>query len=376
MKNIVITGGAGFAGSNIAIALKEHFTDCDVIALDNLHRKGSELNVSRLEKHGVFFVNGDVRNSQDLERAGEFDFLIECSAEPSVLAGSDGDTDYLIKTNLNGAVNCADMCRKYDAPMIFLSTSRVYPIAPLLDCEISTTETRFELMDNQRVQGLSSRGVSEEFPMNGARSLYGGTKYAAEVMLAEYSNAFSFPVIINRCGVLAGPWQFGKADQGIATFWTAAHIFGKSLKYIGFEGSGKQVRDILHIDDLIRLLIMQIEEPEKFEVQANAVSGNHLSATGGVWNIGGGLANSVSLLELTSICREVTGNSIDIIPELEMRYADIPIYITDISKIENFCGWKPVKRVPDIIEDISRWIKEKREVSLARLFHENSKNRS
>ena len=444
---ILITGGAGFVGSNIAIVLKEHFANSAIIALDNLHRKGSELNIPRLESNGVQFFNGDVRNPQDLDGVGAIDFLIECSAEPSVLAGSDGDTDYLIKTNLQGAINCADLCRKFNAPMIFLSTSRVYPIAPLLNCEIRTTETRFELTDTQLIPGLSSKGVSEAFPMDGARSLYGGTKYAAEVMLREFSDAFDFPVIINRCGVLAGPWQFGKADQGIAAFWTAAHIFGRSLKYIGFEGSGKQVRDILHIDDLIRLIVMQIKEPERFGVnegEGNAVNGNqssvigggrgaegrtsnierptsnfesdtakpacravareggwrdalvanptrtgraasgeqgreeeniqspkinkneltpltissHYSLPGGVWNVGGGLESSASLLELTSICQEITGNSIEITPESEMRYADIPIYITDTEKIETFCGWKPKKGIKDIIEDICKWIKE------------------
>ena len=275
------------------------------------------------------------------------DFLIECSAEPSVLAGSDGNADYLIQTNLNGALNCADLCRKYNAPMIFLSTSRVYPIEPLLNCEIRTSDTRFELSDNQNINGLSAKGVSEQFPISGTRSLYGGTKYAAEIMLREYSATFGFPVIVNRCGVLAGPWQFGKADQGIAAFWTAAHVFGKNLKYIGFEGSGKQVRDMLHIDDLISLILMQIQNPEKFNINQE-----------GVWNIGGGLESSASLLELTTICSEVSGASILITPEHKMRYADIPIYISNTEKIENHCVWKHEKNVLDIIEDIYRWIKD------------------
>lgn len=404
MKKILITGGAGFVGSNIAIAIKEHFVKCEVVALDNLHRKGAELNIPRLEEHGVEFLRGDVRNSQDLERAGEIDFLIECSAEPSVLAGSDGDTEYLIQTNLNGAINCADVCRKYNAPMLFLSTSRVYPIEPLLNCEIRETPTRFEWTDNQKVSGLSSKGLSEAFPMEGARSLYGGTKYAAEVMLREYSDAFDLPIIINRCGVLAGPWQFGKADQGIAAFWTAAHMFKRNLKYIGFEGSGKQVRDMLHIDDLIRLVMMQIEKPELFgisegqttamniqypigtegdfeypisngkgemmEEDENQISNGFKSPNpqitkspnpptrGGVWNVGGGVTSSASLLELTEICQEITGNTVDISPEPKMRYADIPIYITDTGRIERFCGWKPEKGISDIVIDIHLWIKD------------------
>jgi len=342
MKKVVITGGAGFVGSNIAIALKKNYESSEIVAFDNLHRKGSELNIPRLEANGVEFLKGDVRNPDELEKVGDIDFMIECSAEPSVLAGRGGDTDYLIGTNLQGAINCAEVCRRSDAPMIFLSTSRVYPVKPLLNCELREAETRFELLNSQKVSGLSEFGVSEEFPMVGARSLYGGTKYAAEIMLGEYRDAFSLPIVINRCGVLAGPWQFGKADQGIAAFWTAAHYLEKKLKYIGFGGSGKQVRDMLHIDDMIRLVIMQIENPAKFADE--------------IYNVGGGNFSSASLLELTAICRSVTGKSIEITPEPEMRYADIPVYISDNRRITEFCSWQPEKSIEILIEDIYKWM--------------------
>lgn len=344
MKKIVVTGGAGFVGSNIAIALSKSGVYDSVVVVDNLHRKGSELNIPRLEKYGIEFIRGDVRNPQDLDSIGAFDFLIECSAEPSVLAGSDGDTDYLIDTNLNGAINCANICHKYNAPMIFLSTSRVYPIDPLLNCDFRTTDTRYELTDKQSIEGLSSFGVSEEFPIEGARSLYGGTKYAAEVMLREYADAFNLPVVINRCGVLAGAWQFGKPDQGIAAFWTAAHTFGRDLKYIGFNGSGKQVRDMLHINDLIDVILLQVKNPENFSINK------------GVWNVGGGVNSSASLLELTEICQSITGKKVTITPDMNMRYADIPIYISDSRKIEQHCGWTPNHSIEDIITDIHTWI--------------------
>ncbi len=345
MKRILVTGGAGFVGSNIAIALKKNFENAEVTALDNLYRKGSELNQPRLAKHGVKFIKGDVRNPSDLETAGEIDFLIECSAEPSAQAGKDGDTGFLVGTNLSGAINCAELCRRNNAGMIFLSSSRAYPIEPLSDCNITEAETRFELSDEQKVPGLSSQGVSEDFPMQGPRSLYGATKYAAEIMLEEYRHCFSLPIVINRCGVLAGPWQFGKADQGIAAFWTARHLFKKPLKYIGFQGTGKQVRDILHIDDLTKLVLLQIKEPEKFSKQS-------------FFNVGGGREISVSLRELTKLCSEATGNVIDIKAEQETRYADIPVYISNNSKINGFCGWKPEMPADRIVEDICRWLKE------------------
>ncbi len=342
LKKILITGGAGFVGSNIAVTLKKHFGELEVTALDNLYRKGSELNLPRLEKHGVRFIRGDVRNPQDIAQAGEIDFLIECSAEPSVLAGKDGDTDYLVQTNLYGAINCAEYCRKNNAGMIFLSTSRVYPIEPLVNCNLIEKPTRYELSDKQKVGGLCSKGVSENFPMKGARSIYGATKYAAEVMLEEYRQAFSMPVIINRCGVIAGPWQFGKVDQGIAVFWLASHMFEKPLKYIGFDGTGKQVRDMMHIDDLTDLVILQIKEPAKF---ANDV-----------WNAGGGRDISVSLFELTELCVKITGKKVDISSDSKTRYADIPVYISDTGKINRFCGWKAKLSVEKIIEDIYAWL--------------------
>jgi CDP-paratose 2-epimerase len=344
MKKILITGGAGFVGSNIAIALKRHFSGLEVAALDNLYRKGSELNLPRLSENGVKFIRGDVRNPQDIALSGKIDFLIECSAEPSVLAGKDGDTDYLVQTNLYGAVNCAEYCRKNNAGMVFLSTSRVYPIKPLVNCNFAEKPTRFKLSDKQEVAGLCSEGVSEDFPMQGARSIYGATKYAAEIMLEEYRQTFSIPVVINRCGVIAGPWQFGKVDQGIAVFWLASHMFGNPLKYIGFGGTGKQVRDMMHIDDLTGLVCLQLKEPAKF---AN-----------GVWNAGGGREISVSLLELTEICGRITGKKLPIGSEPETRYADIPVYISDTGKIKTCCGWKAELTVEKIIEDIYVWLKD------------------
>lgn len=344
MKKILITGGAGFVGSNIAVALKRHFSDLELVVLDNLYRRGSELNLPRLEEHGVRFIRGDVRNPPDIAQAGKIDFLIECSAEPSVLAGKDGDTDYLVQTNLYGAVNCAEYCRKNSAGMIFLSTSRVYPIEPLLNCSIIEKSKRFELSDTQKVSGLSSKGVSEEFPMSGPRSIYGATKYAAEIMLEEYRQTFSIPFVINRCGVIAGPWQFGKVDQGIAVFWLASHMFVKPLKYIGFGGTGRQVRDMMHIDDLIELVLLQFKDPAKFAT--------------GVWNAGGGREISVSLIELTEICSKITGKKLSIGADPLTRYADIPVYISDAGKISTFCGWKAKIPIEKIMEDIYVWLKE------------------
>jgi len=233
--------------------------------------------------------------------------------------------------------------------MLFLSTSRVYPVAPLVEALYDIADTRFELRDMQKVPGLSSHGVSEQFPLAGIRSLYGATKYAAEVMLEEYRDLFSLDIIINRCGVIAGPWQFGKVDQGIAAFWTASHMNGRNLKYIGFGGSGRQVRDFLHINDLVKLVLIQLEQPELFRKD--------------VFNVGGGRKNSVSLLELTGICRDVTGREVEILPDSQTRYADIPVYISDTGKIKGVSGWQPETGVAHIIEDIYSWLSENPDIA-------------
>ena len=191
MKRYLITGGAGFVGSNLAICLKQNEESVHVIALDNLKRRGSELNIPRLRKYGIDFVHGDIRNKEDLQAVDKIDCIIECSAEPSVLAGFSGSPEYLINTNLMGTVNCLEVARRCEADFIFLSTSRVYPIAVLNDLEYRETETRFELAPDQRATGVSSSGFSEEFPLNGVRSLYGATKLASELILHEYIDYYN-----------------------------------------------------------------------------------------------------------------------------------------------------------------------------------------
>ncbi|MCM8528194.1 MAG: NAD-dependent epimerase/dehydratase family protein [Lentisphaeraceae bacterium] len=348
MKRILVTGGAGFVGSNLAIGLKEHFQECEVLVLDNLMRRGSELNLPRLQKQGITFIHGDVRIPSDLESAGSIDFLIECSAEPSVLAGADGNPDYVIQTNLNGAVNCAEYCRKQNAGMVFLSTSRVYSIKDLCNADIKTGKTRFELTRNQQSPGISEYGVSENFSIQGFKSFYGASKFAAEVILEEYRQMFDWPVIIDRCGLIAGPWQFGKADQGIVSFWIQAHLSGRNLKYIGFDGQGRQVRDVIHIKDLTRLIIEQLQSPEKFSRE--------------VFNVGGGLKSSFSLQELTALCQDVTGCRIEITAEKKERYADIPVFITDCSKISAHSNWKIELNIEDVVQDVYNWLQDNRSV--------------
>ena len=159
-------------------------------------------------------MHGDVRERSDLEALPRVDALVECSAEPSALAGAHGDTAYPVGANLLGAYHCLELARRDGAEFVFLSTSRVYPFGTLGTLRLEEAATRLELADAQDVPGASVAGIAEDFPLEGARTLYGATKLAAELLIAEYAAGFGLPTVIDRCGVIAGPWQMGKVDQG------------------------------------------------------------------------------------------------------------------------------------------------------------------
>ena len=344
MKKILITGGAGFVGSNLAILLKQELLDIDVIAVDNLKRRGSELNLKRLNYHGVNFIHGDIRNKEDLESINSFDLLIDCSAEPSVTAGYGKSPEYLLNTNLIGTINCLEVVRKCNAAFLFLSTSRVYPIKSLNSLKLNETATRFALNKDQTLQGVSNEGISESFPLDKPRSLYGTSKLASEMLIQEYSDMYGIKSVINRCGVLTGPWQMGKIDQGVVVLWIARHIFGGKLNYIGFGGKGFQVRDILHINDLYELVKIQLRDVQNWK--------------GNIYNIGGGNELSVSLKELTELCKSITGNKLTVNQSKSERNADIPYYVTNYRKIREETNWKPTLDIEKIMQDIVDWINE------------------
>ncbi len=343
----LVTGGAGFAGSALAIALRQSGMCKRVTAFDNLHRRGSELNLARLAAASVDFRHGDIRSAADLDLAGQPDLIVECSAEPSAQAGYGGSPDYLIRTNLEGCFNCLELARRVKADFVFVSTSRVYPYRRLNELCFVEEETRFSLTAAQPIAGASGAGVSECFPLDGPRSLYGMTKLAAELMVEEYADAYGLRTLVDRFGVLTGPWQMAKTDQGVIALWMAAHYFGRNLQYIGFNGSGKQVRDFLHVDDFCELLLAQLNDFDRYR--------------GRVFNVGGGVANSLSLCELTALCQEITGKRIGITPVEETRPADVRIYITDSRRVMEASGWSARRDARATLADIFEWIRANEE---------------
>jgi CDP-paratose 2-epimerase len=339
---VLVTGGAGFIGANVATGLAARHPEWEIVALDNLRRRGAELNLPRLREARIQFEHGDVRVLDDLLAIAELDALVECSAEPSALAGVDGSPDYVVQSNLLGAYHCLELARRRDASVLFLSTSRVYPVAALEEVSLNETDTRFELAANQALPGVSPAGIAEDFPLAGARTIYGATKLAAELLIEEYRSTYGLRATINRCGVVAGPWQMGKVDQGVFTYWMLAHRFKRPLRYIGFGGSGRQVRDLLHVDDLLELIDEQITAPQGWD--------------GITANVGGGRACSLSLLETTALCAEITGNTVEVAHTREVRPGDVPIYISDCARLSSLTTWRPKRSAREILEDVHAWI--------------------
>jgi CDP-paratose 2-epimerase len=338
---VLITGGCGFIGSSLALACRQ--AGWEVICLDNLLRRGSELLLERVQQAGAAFVHGDVRLPDDIERAGKVDALVECSAEPSVLAGTEaGGARYVVETNLTGAANCFEFARRHGCGVLFLSTSRVYPHDYLAAGRYRETAERIEYEGG--LQGVSPAGVSTACPLPGRRSLYGATKLAAELLLQEYADAFGVPALVNRCGLVAGPWQLGRSDQGVVAFWMARHYFRQPLRYIGHGGTGKQVRDVLHVDDLCDLLLRQIPR---------------LAAhRGEVFHAGGGAARSCSLRELTARCEALTGSRLPIGAEPRNRPADLAWFVMDNGGTGPAFGWQPRRDLDAVAADIHRWLRD------------------
>ena len=330
---ILITGGCGFVGSNIAIFLKKKLKHAEICSVDNLYRKGSILNKKRLNKFGIQNFKVDIKDYKKISSLKKFNLVIDCCAEPAIEA-SLKDPDRVFNTNLVGTYNILKKSEKDSSNIIFLSSSRVYSISKL-----RSLLNNLNLKKPIRIK----KKINEKFENSSPSSLYGFTKFSSEKLIKEFSFVTNIKYLINRLGVIAGPWQFGKQDQGFVTLWIAKHLFKKKLSYIGFGGNGHQVRDIIHIDDVCEIVYIQIKKFNKIYNET--------------FNIGGGLKNSISLKELTMKAQSITGNHIKIGRINKTSKFDIPYYISDNSRIKKFYKWSPSKNIDTILKDILRWLK-------------------
>ena len=339
---ILITGICGFVGGTLARALLEAAPGLQLTGVDNFIRPGSELNRRELAPLGVKIIHADVRSATDLAALPAADFVIDCAANPSVLAGVDGQTSprQLLEHNLWGTVNILEYCKAPRAGLILLSTSRVYSVPPLAALPVAVVQKAFQPKPAAALPaGISAAGVSEAFSTAPPISLYGASKLASETVALEYAETFQFPVWINRCGVLAGAGQFGKADQGIFSFWLNAHLRRRPLKYIGFDGQGHQVRDCLHPRDLVPALLAQLKTGGRDQPR--------------IANFSGGVKNSLSLAQLTDWCDARFGRHA-VASEAAPRPFDIPWMVLDSSLAEKTWDWSPKILLPQVLEEIAQ----------------------
>ena len=348
---LLITGICGYVGSRVAARIFESVSGVEIYGVDNLSRRGSETTLSSLARLGVKVIHGDVRIQDDINSLPGTDWVIDCAANPSVLAGlvpAGGVTSaQLVGSNLTGTLHLLEYCKKHKSGLILLSTSRVYSTQALNSLKLLETATRFEPAGRSAAAGFSKYGVSEKFSTEPPLSLYGATKFSSEIMALEYAEAFSFPLWINRSGVIGGPGQFGKADQGIFSFWVYSRLLKQPLKYIGFGGKGKQVRDCVTAEDVADLLLKQMKSPDKKAPK--------------IMNIGGGRANSISLRELEDFCRDFFGPTDVPASVAASRPYDVPYYVSDTRLAEKHWGWKPSHSRTEILLGIGRWARDNKE---------------
>jgi len=329
---ILITGGCGFVGSNLAIYLKKKLNNSEIYSLDNLFRNGSQINKGRLKNFKIINYKINIQDYKKISKLPKFDLIIDCCAEPAIEI-SNKDPDRVIGTNLIGTFNILKKCTADKSKIIFLSTSRVYSI-----------ECLRKLIKKKNISNkinIKSK-INEEFQTNLPKSLYGFSKLSSEELIKEYNYSYKIKYIINRFGVIAGPWQFGKQDQGFISLWVAKHLFKKKLSYIGFGGYGNQIRDVIHVDDACEIIYLQI-------INFNNKFNN-------TFNIGGGLKNAVSLKQLTSKCEKLIGHKLKIKRLKKTSIFDIPYFVTDNNKITKFYNWKPLIGIDQILRDVQKWL--------------------
>jgi len=328
---ILITGGCGFVGVNLALYLKKK--NFKISSLDSIVRSGSEYNLKLLKKNKIKNYKIDITNYNKIKKLPKFDLVIDCCAEAAVEV-SKVKIDKVFNTNLIGTLNILKKVKKDNSKIIFLSTSRVYPIKETnnnLKSKIIKSKLKIDKLFN------------EQNSTKGPKTIYGLTKLSSEMLIEEFSYAFGLKYIINRCGVISGPLQFGKQDQGFISLWVWKHLNKNKMKYIGYGGYGHQVRDVLHIDDLSKLIYLQINKFNKIYNKLFTVGGSKKSYT--------------SLIQLTKICENLTNNKIKFSKISKTSIYDIPYYITDNNLITRTYNWKPKKNIKDIVYDVFAWLK-------------------
>lgn len=324
---ILVTGGVGFLGTNICLeAISRGY---EVIAFDSLIRKGVEENIPILEKKGVRIFRGDVRNWEDLahcrDQYGKPDAIIHLAANP-MIPWSIQFPEYDFQTNAVGTFAVLEMSRrmKEPIPVIYASSNKVYTDV-INELEKKETETRWEWVSNENNQ--FQRGIDEMLVIDGfgyARSPYGVSKLTGDLYCQEYYKTYGVPTVSNRMSCIYGYYQKGVCEQGWVSHFVSQITKGEGK--LDIFGNGKQVRDLLFGTDCAKLYLDELENIDKVKGKA--------------YNIGGGIENTMSLLETIAYIEELSGKKA-MFTYFDKRHGDQDIWISDITKIKEDLGWKP-----------------------------------
>ena len=337
---ILVTGGCGFVGSNLCLFLKGK--GFKVYSLDNLFRNGSYLNYLRLKKKGIKNFKIDISELKKVLNLPKFDFIIDCCAEASVEI-SHKDLSRVFNTNLVGTKNVLLKCLKDKSKIIYISSSRVYSLNEL------NKVVKFKKKNPIKI----NKTINLNFSVSSPKTLYGFSKHASEELIKEFSFIYGLKYLINRCGVISGPWQFGKIDQGFFSLFIWKALNKKRIKFIGFGGYGNQVRDILHIKDLSKLIYIQIKN---FQRKKNMT-----------FAVGGGKKNAISLRKLVQMCENKLKIKISTERLKKTSTYDIPYFVSSNNDVKKIYNWEPLENLESIFNDTISWMR-KHKLELKKYF--------
>jgi CDP-paratose 2-epimerase len=346
MGKILVTGGAGFIGSHVAeyYARKRE----EVIVLDNLSRTeilgkvvGDPFyNWNYLKQYeNMKLVKGDIRNFEQVkEAAKDVDAIIHTAAQVAVTTSIiNPRIDF--ETNALGTFNILEVARLKDASLIFTSTNKVYG-ENVNKIPVIEKETRYEYAEPD-----FKEGVPEAFPIDlTEHSPYGCSKLAADIYVQDYAHTYGLKTGVFRMSCIYGERQFGVEDQGFLAHFVISAVLGREIT---IYGTGKQVRDVLHVEDLVRAVDLALK-------RSNSLNGD-------VYNIGGGPNNALSLLEVIHYIEGVGKVKVHL-KFGEWRKADQKVYISDIRKAKEMLGWEPKISWKEGIMRLYHWVFDDRQL--------------
>jgi len=334
---VLVTGGAGFIGSNLAYDLAGRGKR--VVVFDNLDRKGTKRNLEWLKKSrggAIRFIRGDVRDTKLVTEAAAGCRVIYHLAAQVAVTTSVADPRKDFQVNALGAFNVLEAARlSRQKPIVLLtSTNKVY--GGMEDLAVREGKTRYFFAG-------AKKGVSESRPLD-FHSPYGCSKGAADQYFRDYSRIYGVPTVVFRMSCIYGPRQFGNEDQGWVAHFLISGMTGKPLTVYG---NGKQVRDILYVSDLVAAFHAAVRNIDK--------------ARGQVFNIGGGPSNTLALIELLEIMRDKYGYKVK--PAFaDWRPGDQPLYVSDIRKARKVLGWKPALSRNQGLDRLHEWIEQNKKL--------------